>query len=121
MTENPPGGDGGFDLQAMLEQAQEMQAQLVAAQEKLGAATVEGTAGGVVVTLTGTGELAAVNITAGSFDGNDTDSLADLGDLVVAAYRDGKAKVDDLAARTLGPLTGGLGGPESGLPGGPGV
>ncbi len=60
MTENPPGGDGGFDLQAMLEQAQEMQAQLVAAQEKLGAATVEGTAGGVVVTLTGTGELAAV-------------------------------------------------------------
>ena len=121
MTENPLGGEGGFDLQAMLEQAQEMQAQLVAAQEKLGAATVEGTAGGVAVTLKGTGDLTAVKITPGSFDGNDTDSLADLGDLVVAAYRDGKAKVDALAAQTLGPLTGGLGDPDAGLPGGPGV
>ena len=74
----------------------------------------------MVVTLTGTGELTAVTITPGSFDGNDTDSLADLGDLVVAAYRDGKAKVDELAARTLGPLAGGLGGPGTGLSGGPG-
>jgi DNA-binding YbaB/EbfC family protein len=121
MTDNPFGGDGGFDLQAMLEQAQQMQAQLVAAQEELGASTVQGTAGGVAVTLTGTGELTEVKITPGSFDGTDADSLADLGDLVVAAYRDGKAKVDELAARTLGPLTGGLGGPEAGLPGGPGV
>jgi DNA-binding protein YbaB len=105
----------------MLEQAQEMQAQLVAAQEKLGAASVEGTAGGVFVRLTGTGDVTEVKITAGSFDGNDTDYLADLGDLVVAAYRDGKAKVDELAARTLGPLAGSLGDPDAGLPGGPGV
>ena len=84
-----------------------MQSQLVAAQEELAAATVEGTAGGVTVTLTGTGELSAVTITPGSFDGNDADSLADLGDLVVAAYRDAKAQVDALAARALGPLAGG--------------
>ena len=127
MTDNPFGGamsDGGFDLQAMLEQAQQMQSQLVAAQEELAASTVDGSAGGVSVTLTGTGELTAVNLTPGSFDGNDTDSLADLGDLVVAAYRDGKAKADALAARALGPLAGGgagdLGGdPFGGLPGGP--
>ena len=121
MTDNPFGGPtsdgGGFDIQAMLEQAQQMQSQLVAAQEELAAATVEGTAGGVALTLTGTGELIAVKITAGSFDGTDADSLADLGDLVVAAYRDGKAAVDTLAARALGPLAGGGLDDLGGLPG----
>ena len=127
MTDNPfaslsnDEGGGGFDLQAMLEQAQQMQSQLVAAQEELAAATVEGSAGGVVVTLTGTGELTAVSIAPGSFDGTDTDSLADLGDLVVAAYRDGKTRVDALAARALGPLAGGgLDDLTGGLPGGMG-
>lgn len=112
MTDNPFGGtangEGGFDLQSMLEQAQQMQSQLVAAQEELAAATVEGSAGGVVVTLTGTGELTAVAIAPGTFDGDDAESLTDLGDLVVAAYRDGKGEVDALAARALGPLAGGL-------------
>lgn len=126
MTDNPFGslsndGAGGFDLQAILEQAQQMQVQLVAAQEELAATTVEGSAGGVVVTLTGTGDLAGVNVAPGSFDGTDADSLTDLGDLVVAAYRDGKTKVDALAARALGPLAGGgLDGLAGGLPGGMG-
>ena len=112
MTEtNPFGGDGGFDLSAMLEQAQQMQSQLVAAQEELAETSVEGTAGGVTVILTGTGELTEVTVSPGSFDAADADSLSDLGDLVVAAYRDGKTKVDELASRTLGPLAGGLGGP----------
>src|ERR687897_3685753 len=101
------GGEGGFDLNAMLEQAQQMQSQLVAAQEELAATTVEGAAGGVTVKLTGTGELTEVGFTQGAFDAGDAESLNDLGDLVVAAYRDGKAKVDELAARTLGPLAGG--------------
>jgi len=119
------GGEGGFDLSAMLEQAQQMQAQLVAAQEELAAATVEGSAGGVTVTLTGTGDLTGVTVPPGVF-ADDEESLGDLGDLVVAAYRDGKSKVDALAADALGPLAGGLGGaPDddrpSGLPGGFGV
>jgi DNA-binding YbaB/EbfC family protein len=124
MTDNPfggPAGEGGFDLQAMLEQAQAMQSQLVAAQEELAATTVDGSAGGVTVTVSGTGELTAVAITPGAFDGTDADSLADLGDLVVAAYRDGKTQVDALAARALGPLAGGsldgLGGLSGGSPG----
>ncbi len=116
------GGEGGFDLNAMLEQAQQMQSQLVAAQEELAAATAEGTAGGVTVTLTGTGELTGVTVAPGTFDGNDADSVTDLGDLVVAAYRDAKAKVDELAAQALGPLAGGgLGDESPGLPGGFGV
>lgn len=109
MTQNPF-GEGGLDLGAMLEQAQQMQAQLMQAQAELAATTVEGSAGGVTVTVTGTGELSGVAITPGSFDGSDADSLADLGDLVVAAFRDAKGKADAVAAATLGPVTGGLGG-----------
>jgi DNA-binding protein YbaB len=113
-TDNPM---GGFDLGAMLEQAQQMQAQLMDAQAELAAKTVDGTAGGVQVTVSGTGELVGVRVTTGSFDGNDDESLADLGDLVVAAFRDAKTKADALASAALGPLAGGLGGGDGGLGG----
>jgi hypothetical protein len=109
MTQNPFGGEGGFDLGAMLEQAQQMQSQLLAAQQELAGTRVDGTAGGVTVKLAGTGELVEVTVQPGSFDGNDSDSLADLGDLVVAAYRDAKARADALASEKIGPLAGGLG------------
>lgn len=112
MTQDPfgslSGEGGGFDLQAMLEQAQQMQSQLLAAQQELAATTVQGSAGGVTVTVSGTGELTGVTVTAGSFDSGDAESLADLGDLVVAAYRDAKTRVDSLASQALGPLAGGL-------------
>lgn len=106
MTQNPF-GEGGFDLGGLLEQAQQMQEQLLAAQEELANQMVSGNAGGVSVTLSGAGELTAVSILPGHFDGADPESLADLSDLVVAAYRDAKAKTDALAAATLGPLAGG--------------
>lgn len=111
MSETPmnPFGEGGLDLGAMLEQAQQMQEQLMQAQADLASQAVDGSAGGVSVTLSGVGEVTAVQIAPGSFDGSDADSLADLGDLVVAAYRDAKGKVDALTASTLGPLSGGLG------------
>ncbi len=128
MSDNNPfaglggGEEGGFDMNALLQQAQAMQEQLMVAQAELAESEVEGTAGGLVtVTVNGTGDLAKVALKTGSFDPDDADSLADLGDLVVAAYRDAKGRADALAAEKLGPLAGGLGGgggPE--LPGGPG-
>ena len=107
---NDPNSMGGFDLGAMLEQAQQMQAQLMSAQAELAGRTVEGSAGGVTATVSGTGELVGVSLPVGTFDANDEESLSDLGDLVVAAFRDAKAKADALAAQALGPLAGGLGG-----------
>jgi DNA-binding protein YbaB len=120
MTNDPGsmGGLGGFDLGAMLEQAQAMQAQLMSAQADLARQTVDGSAGGVQVTLSGTGELVGVRVAPGTFDGTDEESLTDLGDLVVAAFRDAKAGVDALAAQALGPLAGGLGGDVGGGLGG---
>lgn len=120
MTQNPfdaLGGAGGFDMNALLEQAQQMQNQLVAAQEELAQTRVSGTvAGGAVeVTVSGVGDLLGVQIRTGEFDGNDADQLTDLGDLIVAAFRDAKTNADALAAEKLGPMAGGLGGP--GAPG----
>ncbi|WP_028474646.1 YbaB/EbfC family nucleoid-associated protein [Nocardioides alkalitolerans] len=133
MTQNPfdpaganPLGGGGLDMNALLQQAQAMQEQFVAAQAELEQATVEGSASGVTVTVRGTGELTAVSIRPGSFDGNDEESLTDLGDLVIAAYRDARTQADRLANEKLGPLAGGLGGlggqgeAPGGMPGLPG-
>ena len=106
-------GGGGFDMNALLQQAQQMQERLEDAQAQLADTTVEGTVGGGVVTVTvnGVGELVGVAIREGGFDGSSADDLADLGDLIVAAYRDGKARADALASKTLGPLAGGVRGP----------
>ena len=115
MTDNP---FGNLDLNSMLEQAQQMQAQLMQAQAELAERSVEGSVGGVVVTLSGTGDLTGVAVSPEAVAGTDAESLTDLGDLVVAAYRDAKSRVDELAADALGPLAGGgldlggaLGGP----------
>ena len=122
MTDSNPfealGGSGGFDLQGLLQQAQQMQEQLETAQEQLADARVDGSAGAVTVTVNGIGELQAVTIRSGTFDGSSDDDLSDLGDLVVAAYRDAKAQADELARNAIGPLAGGgmpgLGGPGAG-------
>jgi DNA-binding protein YbaB len=111
-------GGGGFDMNTLLQQAQQMQEQLEDAQARLAETTVEGSVGGgaVSVTVNGIGELVGVALKAGGFDGSSADDLADLGDLIVAAYRDAKGRADTLASQTLGPLAGGLGG-GGGMPG----
>lgn len=128
MTDNPfeaLGGAGGFDLQGLLQQAQQMQEQLESAQEQLADARIDGSAGAVTVTVNGIGELQAVTIRPGTFDGSSDEDLSDLGDLVVAAYRDAKAQADAMAGDALGPLSGGgmpgLGGAGSGGEPGPGT
>ena len=103
--------DGG-DMAGLLAQAQAMQAQLMSAQQELAEATVEGTAGGdmVTATVTGAGELVGLVIKPAAVDPEDTETLADL---VLAAVRDANHQAQALAASKLGPLAGGLGG---GLP-----
>lgn len=102
-------------MQQLMKQAQQMQQQLLAAQEQLAQATVEGSAGGgmVTATLTGTGELAALRIDPSAIDPDDVETLQDL---IVAAVRDGKRAADELTQQTMGPLAGGMGG-ALGIPG----
>jgi DNA-binding YbaB/EbfC family protein len=108
-----PGG-GQPDMQALLQQAQQMQQQLARTQAELAAATVEGSSGGGLVkaTVSGAGELKALVIDPKAVDPEDTETLADL---VLAAVRDATAAAQKMAAERLGPLAQGLGG--GGIPG----
>ena len=86
------GGGGGFDFGALMEQAGQMQAQLVAAQEQAAATEVEGVAGGgaVRVTVTGAWEFRSVTIRPDAVDPDDVEMLQDL---VLAALNDAAASV----------------------------
>ena len=69
------GGGGGFDFGALMEQAGQMQAQLVAAQEQAAATEVEGSAGGGKVRVTITGDFlpVGVKLDRGVVDPDDTE------------------------------------------------
>ncbi len=96
------------DMSALLAQAQQMQQQLMEAQEQLTAAEVHGQAGGglVRVTMKGSGEVVAVSIDPKVVDPSDVETLQDL---IVGALADASAQVTALAQKRLGPLAGGLG------------
>lgn len=106
---------GAPDMQAILQQAQAMQQQLMEAQEKIAATEVEGQAGGGLVTakITGTGELVDLTIDPKVVDPDDVETLQDL---VIGAIKNANEKAQELASETLGPFAQGLGG-GSGMPG----
>ena len=107
---------GGMpDMQQILQQAQQMQEQLMSAQQELASAEVTGSAGGGLVTavMSGAGELKGLTIDPKVVDPDDVETLSDL---VVAAVHDANRQVSELASQTMGPLAGGLGG-GLGLPG----
>lgn len=91
----------------MLKQAQAMQSRMAELQESLGALEVEGSAGGgmVRVTLTGKGEMHRLAIDPALFSGGEKEVLEDL---IVAAFNDGKAKVERLVQEKMAEVTGGL-------------
>jgi len=95
-------------MSALLAQAQQMQQQLMEAQEELAATEVHGEAGGglVRITMKGSGEVVGVSIDPKVVDPSDVETLQDL---VVGAFADASQQVTALAQSRLGPLAGGLG------------
>ena len=118
-----PGGQ--LDMQQLLAAAQQMQSQLMNAQQELADAEVEGTAGGglVTVVVNGQGELVDLTIDAAAIDPADPEETAQtIADLVLAAVRDAYDAASDLQQETMGPFAAGFGGAgEAGLPGFPGA
>ena len=104
----------GMDMSKMLEQVQQMQAQMQKAQEELKNETVEASAGGgmVTVTATGGGEIKSIKIDPKAIDPNDPEMLEDM---VVAAVNEALRSSQSLVEAKLGPALGGLQG--MGLPG----
>ncbi|WP_179647012.1 YbaB/EbfC family nucleoid-associated protein [Spinactinospora alkalitolerans] len=111
-----------MDMQAILQQAQQMQQQLMAAQQELDEAKVEGTSGGglVTVTVSGRGTVEDIKIDPKAIDPDDaSESAQTIADLVLAAIRDAERVVEELQQQKMGPLAEGLGGmPGGGMPGG---
>ena len=100
-------GDRAVDIMGMMKKAQAVQAKLQEAQEELGRVEVEGQSGGgmVSLTLTAKGELKGVRIDASLLTPADKEMLEDL---IIAAFTDGKAKADRVAAEKMQSLTEGL-------------
>jgi DNA-binding YbaB/EbfC family protein len=96
-----------MDMGKLMKQAQKMQEAMQKMQEDLSTRTVEGTAGGeaVIVTMTGSMDVTAVRIKPEAVDPADVETLEDL---VLAALKDAKAKVDALAQSQMGAVTGGM-------------
>jgi DNA-binding YbaB/EbfC family protein len=99
----------GPDLSAIIQQAQQMQQQLLAAQADAAEQLHEGSAGGgaVKVTVTGGMEFQSVTIRPDAVDPDDVEMLQDL---VLAAVREAVAEVNAAQQSALGGLAGGLGG-----------
>lgn len=103
------------DMASILQQAQQMQQQLMAAQAEIAETEVTGQAGGglVVATVKGTGEVVGLTIDPKVVDPEDIETLQDL---VIGAIADASRAAQAVASEKMGPLAGGLGG-MPGLPG----
>ena len=102
---------GGFDMQQIFQAAQQMQAQLMNAQQALADSEVTGTAGGGAVraVVSGAGELLDLTIDPSVIDPADpAETAATVADLVLAAVRDAGRAASDLQQKQLGALSGGV-------------
>jgi DNA-binding YbaB/EbfC family protein len=106
----------GPNLNQLLKQAQQMQAQMAKAQEELKGETVEASAGGgmVKVTMTGAMELREITISPEAIDPDDPELLQDM---VTAAVNEALRSAQELASTKMG----GIAGTGGGLPGLPGM
>ena len=99
---------GSFgEMGNLLKQAQKMQQAMDEAREELSSTTVEGTAGGGVVTatVTGDGQVQKIAITDEALQAGDKSILEEL---VLAAVRDGITKAGRLNKERMSKVTGGL-------------
>lgn len=105
-----------FNVNKMMKQFQQMQADMLKAQEELAGKMVEATAGGGVVRVVFNGrqELQGIEIEKEAVD---PDDLGMLQDLIIAAVNEGLRQSQALAAGEMAKITGGLNIPN--LPGMP--
>lgn len=89
----------------MLKQAQQLQARLQKAQQELESATVEGSAGGGAVKVVMTGKQLVESVEIAPEAAEDIEMLQDL---IMAAMNDAANRVQEMASKKLGALTGGM-------------
>ena len=97
-----------MDFMKMMGKAKALQEQMQTLQEEIGAMTVDGTAGGgmVTVTLTGKGEMAGLKIDPSLLSPDEAEILEDL---LIAAHQDAKGKSEAMMAEKTQEMMSGLG------------
>ena len=110
------GGPGGFDIQGLMKQAQQMQADMLEAQEKLKDEVVEASAGGGMVKVKMGGDLTLreIVIDPEAIDPEDAEMLQEM---VQAAVNEGLRAAQELASSKMGGIAGGDLGDLGGLGG----
>lgn len=95
------------NLAGLMKQAQQMQEKMQEMQSRIEAMEIHGEAGAglVNITLSGKGELKSVKIDPKLLDPNDSEMLEDL---LVAAHRDAKTKLETVTAEEMQKATGGM-------------
>ncbi|MDU7361452.1 MAG: YbaB/EbfC family nucleoid-associated protein [Propionibacteriaceae bacterium] len=95
----------GFDMNALMQQAQQLQEDMAKAQEEMATRSFTASAGGdlVSVTLNGQGSMTAIEIKPEAAEDVET-----LQDLIVAAFRSAKADADQAMMQAM-PQVPGLG------------
>lgn len=95
------------NLAGLMKQAQQMQSKMEEMQTRLQTMELVGEAGAgmVRVTLNGKGDLRGITIDPKIIDPADAEMLQDL---IVAAHRDAKAKIEAATAAEMQKVTGGL-------------
>jgi len=104
------------NMQQMMKQVQKMQADMAKAQEALKDEEVSATAGGGMVTVKVSGDqvLKSIEIKPEAIDPDDPELLQDM---ILAAVNEGMRASQELAAKKMGGLTGGMDLGGLGLPG----
>jgi DNA-binding YbaB/EbfC family protein len=108
------------NMNQMMKQVQQMQAEMMKAQEQLKTEVVEASAGGGMVTVKVTGdlEIQEIRIDPEAVDPEDVELLQDM---VLAAVNEAVRSAQELAATKMNAAAGGLAGPGGlgglGLPG----
>ncbi|WP_158928674.1 YbaB/EbfC family nucleoid-associated protein [Acidisphaera sp. S103] len=95
------------NLAGLMKQAQQMQSKMEEMQTRLQALEITGEAGAglVKVTLNGKNDLRRIKIDPKLIDPVDTEMLEDL---IAAAHRDARAKIEAASAEEMQKVTGGL-------------
>jgi nucleoid-associated protein EbfC len=101
------GGQGGTNMNQMMQQAQKMQREMEKAQEEIAAMTIEATAGGgaVRVILNGNRQLTSLIIDPAVAQ----EDIEMLQDLVMVAVNDAQRQFDEQSEQRMSQVTGGSG------------
>ena len=102
-----PGGMGGGNMNAMLKQAQKMQAELAKAQDEIKEMSFTGTSGGGMVKVTALGDqtIDSIEIDPAAVDPEDVEMLQDM---ITAAVNEALRGVAELGAQRINAATGGM-------------